>query len=263
MGTARSMIGRSFIAFVLCSSAFSAVAAPPDDISGIENISTTISSTVLKSTRYGTGGPVLHFDDARGTQESPSEPQSGDTILSIGARAYNSTYGFSGSSAAIVCKTIENTGVAQAYTASYCTLGTTPAGSARQDWFYFGSNGNFTSGGMGDPNYSGGHSISVQSGSAVGTFELLTSAGVPQGSLDLVQNQYLWLGTRSAIPLYLAANSAVGITVGTTRAIRFNSYGAGAIISDAEGNLTSQSGVSCSGAPSSSFQVTNGIVVHC
>lgn len=245
----------------------SAASAISDDISGIENVSLSGTATVLKASAYGSDvAPVLHFDKARGSWTSPSAPQSGDTLISIGARAWNDSNGFGGSSAAFICRTIENTASGQIYTAVDCTIGTTPTGGGqvRQDWFHFWHDGDFTVGGNGDPAYANGHSISVQSGSATATFELLSSSGVPQGSLDLNQNSYLWLGTRTNIPLYLTANSVVGITVWPSHVIQFNGYtNPGAIMNDSSGNLSSQPGVSCSGAPSSSFQSVNGIVVHC
>ncbi len=114
---------------------------PADAQEGIGVVSTTATPLSLNTSHYGaTGGPVMHFYRARGSTASPTAPQSGDNIMSIGARALVSGT-FAGSSLAIQGYLTENS--TTNYSGAYLQFDTTATGSnVRSARMTIGQNGN-------------------------------------------------------------------------------------------------------------------------
>ncbi len=98
-----------------------------DNIGGIQTVSTGGIRKDLIVSVYGTSGGALHFNYASGTAAAPGAVAQGDTIVSIGCRAWDGT-GFNGSSIALVGSADESSS-GRTYVGSYLIIGTTANGS--------------------------------------------------------------------------------------------------------------------------------------
>lgn len=105
------------------------VGEPVDQPCALNSISTDARPTCLGTSGFGTANPVLHFHKARGTQAAPTMPLNGDSIGSIGYRAYDTgTAQFCVSSAAISAYLTEDARSGSAYSASALSFETTSTG---------------------------------------------------------------------------------------------------------------------------------------
>jgi hypothetical protein len=253
---------------------YTPVAEPPI---GLGLVSDSASNpNYFCTTSYGTNNEsAWHCHVARGTQAAPTKLLSGDNIISMGFRAYNSTTNsFEGSSLAIQGILTENADFS--YTGAKLTIETTPNGGGQIRAVNTTFNPDLsmtpTKIGIGTNTPSDYIEISKTANSAVGTTTRNGSTGTSGSAIHKIQNAttdlqlikyssgYTTSGTAIAnasliqdngaglnlantasVPMNFWTNGTKKMIIGGGGAVQMTAYGAGTATFDASGNITSVS----------------------